>query len=291
MHHIFNDFTSYGILLLTLVLLASFFGCDAQNPVCSDNFCVVGEVFLRSDLDANQEFSEVDVNDSVIFATLIGTTPVETTPVEPTVDDSVSLSSVVADVAAGGTTYAGKIITITAEVEFDASIFDDNDAITLVTNDDDVWFFILSDETPARLANYEEGKSYTFNLFIQQITPPELLSPEYKIWSNIPLERVSADMSTIVADVIAGGRDYIDKIVDIQATIDHDTTTFTTSDTITLETNNDAVVFFVSNITEEVVILDEYEKGSTYQFSVFIEDIDLNSVTSAYNIRSHIVVE
>ena len=268
-------------------------GCDAQNPVCTDNFCVVGEVFQRSELDANQEFSEVDVDDSVILATLLGTTPVETTPVEtePTTDDAVSLATVVADVAAGGVRYSGKIITITAEVQADVSSFTDRDAITLITNNEKVWFFVHSSETPARLANYEVGKTYTFNLFVLQVIPPEVLSPQYKIWTNIPIERVSADIDTIVADVARGNRTYIDKVVEIQAKVRFDTTVFTPYDTISLQTNNDKVSFFISNTTETITILDQYKEGSIYEFTVFIRDIKLNSSRDGYNIFSHIVVE
>lgn len=294
MHYSFDTFTRYSIPLFCLAMFISLLGCEARNPVCSDNFCVVGEVFARSELQENQEFSEVDVDDSVIFATLLGTTtPVERIPVEtePTADDVVPLADIVADVASGGTRYSGKIITITAEVQADVSTFTDRDAITLITNNENVWFFVHSSETPARLANYEVGKTYTFNLFVLQVIPPEVLSPEYKIWTNIPIERVSAGMNAIVSDVIAGGKTYIDKVVEIQAKVRFDTTIFTPYDTITLETNNDKVSFFISNTTETITILDRYKEGSTYEFTVFIRDIRLNSSRDGYNIFSHIVVE
>ena len=286
MHYIFKNFTAYGTLLLIFVLFTTFFGCEAQNPVCSDNFCVVGEVFLRSDLEANQEFSEVDVDDSLILATLIGTTPVE-----PTVDDPPTLESLVADVAAGGVRYAGKIITITAEVQSGASSFTNNDAITLVTNNADVWFYVISRETPARLANYEQGKSYTFNLFIQEIEPPDEFFAQYAIWTHIPVERVTAEMNALVTDVIAGGKNYIDKIVEIQATVRDDSAFFAPHDTITLDTNNDTVRFFVSNSTADAVILDAYEKGSTYPFTLFIRDIAFSTTGDSHSIWAHIVVE
>ena len=99
-------------------------------------------------------------------------------------------------------------------------------------------------------------------------------------------------MNAIVTDVSAGGRDYIDKIVEIQATVRDDTTFYAPQDTITLETHNDAVAFFVSNLTPDVVRLDTYEKGSTYPFTLFIRDIDFSTtIGDPHSIWAHIVVE
>ena len=57
-------------------------GCSAENPICSTNFCAIGEVFPRSELEEGQAFSEVDIDDSVIFATLVGT-PIPDQPTTP----------------------------------------------------------------------------------------------------------------------------------------------------------------------------------------------------------------
>ena len=43
------------ILMLSVVLLA---GCETLNPICSDNFCVEGEIFPKSDLDEDQPYDE-----------------------------------------------------------------------------------------------------------------------------------------------------------------------------------------------------------------------------------------
>ena len=42
-----------------LALLILTIGCNAENPICTDNFCAIGEVFPRSELDT-ADFSEVD---------------------------------------------------------------------------------------------------------------------------------------------------------------------------------------------------------------------------------------
>ena len=61
-------------------------GCETQNPICTENFCVTGEVFPRSAFGA-REFSEVDIDDSRLLAALAGI-PEPTTPVDETVDNT-----------------------------------------------------------------------------------------------------------------------------------------------------------------------------------------------------------
>ena len=108
---------------------------EAQNPVCTDQLLLCRSIVSSALIfEAGQEFSEVDIDDSLIFATLIGTTPIPTpeTDVEPEIETEtgVTLADIVADVAAGNKTYAGKIITITASVATDVSAFNNRDAIT-----------------------------------------------------------------------------------------------------------------------------------------------------------------
>ena len=33
-----------------MVLIPMLLGCSSENPICSDNFCVTGEIFLRSEI-------------------------------------------------------------------------------------------------------------------------------------------------------------------------------------------------------------------------------------------------
>ena len=109
------------LFTFSLFVIAALFtlGCSTENPLCTDNFCVEGEIYAKSELAEGQAYGDLPINDAVIFATLAaGTTPVETTPVETAPADSVSLEAIVADVAAGGTTYVGETLTITAPVQF-----------------------------------------------------------------------------------------------------------------------------------------------------------------------------
>ena len=61
----------YMTLILFAITIVTFAGCEAQNPICTDNFCFVGEAFPRSELEAGQPFDEVDIDDSIIFTKII----------------------------------------------------------------------------------------------------------------------------------------------------------------------------------------------------------------------------
>ena len=267
-------FFTFSLFVIVVIFTL---GCSAENPVCSTNFCAVGEVFPRSALEDGQAFSEVDIDDSIIFATLTGTVP------KPT--STVTFADIVADVAAGSRTYVGKIVSVTASVDEDASVFNNNDAITLQTNNDDVWFFVLSRNAPEKLQGYKKGQSYTFKVFIANVDPPEPLSPEYDIWSYLPLGTVSTTMNAIVADVAAGGTTYLEKIVSIRATVDADTQVFFDEDddyeTISLVTNNEEVLFFLNNGRYPPSALAQYQEDNTYDFKLFIYSITDSIISAA----------
>lgn len=107
MHYYFNTFTRYIVPLLICLVIT---GCDAQNPICSDNFCVVGEVFPRSELDTNQEFSEANVDDSKILAALATTPQPATTQPE---SDPTNLAT--ADVG----DFDFQPVTVTGKLDWD----------------------------------------------------------------------------------------------------------------------------------------------------------------------------
>ena len=140
-------------------------GCNAENPVCTTNFCAIGEVFPRSELEDGQAFSEVDIDDSVIFATLIGGTPIEATPIQP---DTTTFANIVADAAAGGTRYVGQTVTITAPIGYVLET-----AVSLVTKNELVNFYVKSPDAPEKLDALTIGKTYQFTLEITSIAPPD----------------------------------------------------------------------------------------------------------------------
>ena len=172
--------------LLAIAIVFSF-GCSAENPICSTNFCAVGEVFPRSELDGNTAFSEVAVDDSVILAALAGVpTPVETTPIK----DTVSLSSILADVGAGDTTYLNQTVIVTGYVAYKN---DEGDAMVVHTNADvddatskGVVFWIRDFGNPQALNSYVLNNKYEFTVTILSITNPRVGIAWHSIWSEFP---------------------------------------------------------------------------------------------------------
>ena len=74
---------TFSLLIIAIVFTI---GCYTENPICSDNYCVSGEIFLRSELKEGEVFSEINVVESSLIAAIANTTvatPVETTPLTP----------------------------------------------------------------------------------------------------------------------------------------------------------------------------------------------------------------
>ena len=273
--------------LLAIALLFSL-GCSTENPICSDNFCVVGEVFPRSELDTD-DFSEVDVDDAVIFATLAaGTIPVETTPVETTPADSVSFDAIVADAAIGGTTYVEQTVTITAPIKFVLET-----AVSLVTKNQLVNFFVKSTDAPEKLDTLTEGKTYQFTLEITSIAPPDEEYDTYAVFSDITddptlvdVTPVEVTVATVVSNVADGGTKYVGQTVKVSATIGAGTAELEGAG-LALTTHNNDVIWVI--VHKEKTILDPYLKDQAYTFTLLIESVtppDTTQVDQYYAISS-----
>ena len=274
------------------VCCIAFAGCSTENPICSTNFCAVGEVFPRSDLSDDQLFSEVDVDDSVIFATLIGGTPVVTVPVEPdrqtTPADSATLAGIVNDVSAGGTRYSNKIVTITGTIK---SVFESGTR-TLITNNEDVTFYVGNRTDPSLLDRYEKGRAYTLTLYIAGISAPSENFDWYSVWGKFPQDDTihSVSMTQIANDVANERQTYLNKFVRFSATVEFDKLTYTTTDTISLLANREDVAFFVNNRYPPPNIMGNYKKGVSYTFTVFIHTINYSEKFDDYSVHSYIVL-
>ena len=165
------------IMLVMFIVLMFTIGCSTENPLCSDNYCVSGEIFLRSQLLEGEEFSEIDVAESQLLAAFANTTP--QTPVQTlpdAVDTDVSLMDIINDVANGGEKYLNQTVTITATVVFKS---DDGTGITLYKNANIVQaveeranLSVISLDDPIPLAKYSVGNTYTFTVLIRTILPP-----------------------------------------------------------------------------------------------------------------------
>ena len=275
-----NFLQSLSIVSSILTLLIFTIGCNAENPICTTNFCAIGEVFPRSELDT-ANFSEVDIDDSVIFATLVGVpTPVETIPPDPiqtapnTPVDSVALSDIVRNVANGGKKYIGETVTITAPVDFAFETF-----FTLYTNNDTVNFFVRSPDNPNKLTRFKEGLTYTLTVEITEISPPNETRDWYSIRSNIdrnaPIDNQSpmnVTVNQVVSNVASGGTRYLGKTIKVTATVK-----FSNADLagtgLALATNNTNVSWAVI-YTHDKTTLNAFRKKQSYTFTLFVHKID-----------------
>ena len=239
------------------------------------------------------------IDDSVIFATLVDIPqPVEVAPIEPDIQTtpahSVAFAAIVRNVANGGTRYSNKTVTFSAVVQFDASGFTNNEFITLETNNRKVVFYVQSVEDPAKVAHYQEGESYTFTVFVEQIAQPTLTFDSYAVLTTI-LENdsvLSVSLANLVSDAASGNKRYVNKVVRFTATVKSDKSIFTPGDTITLVTGNDNVSFFVGNRTKHLSVMDKYRSGMSYTFTVYIFEIKPSSVNAQrQNIWGRIVLE
>ena len=53
--------SSYSCLLLTVAIISALSGCEAENPICSENYCLTGEIFHRDAL-GKRKFKELPAN-------------------------------------------------------------------------------------------------------------------------------------------------------------------------------------------------------------------------------------
>ena len=279
-----NFLQSFPIVAPILTLLILTIGCNAENPICTTNFCAVGEVFPRSELDT-ANFSEVDIDDSVIFATLVDIPqPVEVAPIEPDIQtapaDSVALADIVADVARNGTNsvYKGQTVTITGAVDFTfKATATRNSGITLHTHNKQIVFFVNDDEGVDDLAHLANGSTYTFTLLISDVKPSSSNPEKTNIWSdakkrpskaNVDIETVT--MAQIVSNVARGGKQYLGKTIKVRATVSF--ALLKTSGLISLSTNNANVGFNILD-TQNPENLSRYNSNVAYNFTLYIYDI------------------
>ena len=268
--------------MLALVILT--IGCNAENPICTTNFCAIGEVFPRSELDT-ADFSEVDIDDSVIFATLVGA---EKTPIAvdvPTpVNNSVALADIVSDVESGSTKYLNQTVMITGTVRTPNSVFQSG-ALTLVTNTD-TSFFITDRSNPQNLDIYQRGQSYTFTVFIRRIDPPNGGFDNYAVFSDLKSAKSaknttpavipvadSPTLMSIINDVGTGSRKYLNKTVTVTGFVafksDDRTGIIIYKNANAVEATQEKAVFAITSPNNPAPLA-RYTVGNRYTFTVTI---------------------
>ena len=152
-----------ALSLLITVILIFCFGCNTENPLCTDNYCVEGEIYPRAWLDTSEDFETISVDDAAILNAIVGTTPAP-----PTLTATPTLSEVVAHVAAGGRDCIDETYTLTGVVEFNYQSTT-SQFITLDTGNDDISFFITDQDKSGSLADYARGETHTFTCTIKSV--------------------------------------------------------------------------------------------------------------------------
>ena len=269
------------------IVMMGIVACETQNPICTDNFCVTGEVFPRSEI-GDREFSEVDVDDSRLLATLAGI-PEPTTPVDKTVDNT--LAEIVNDTAAGGTTYNGRFVSVTGEVKKNFTLDPDSssEALTLQSGNDKITFFVISWGVPDNLKDYQIGETYDFPVFIAEQSPSlvpndagdlvESEDGEYNIWGHLALQGSDAEVvsaATLRGDARVDNQRYQGRVVRVT---DRVRSTLTSS------------IFFSNFYIEKNGHPDEdtMQVGQTYTIDVFIAQIGLSRFTNLPRVRAYLV--
>ena len=167
--------------LAMIVWVLAFTGCETQNPICTENYCITGEIFAKDDLAENQAFDALPgtVSEDDLLAIFRGDAPVVNTENEATLQDILS------DVRLGNKTYLNKVVTVTGIVAWR-----NTDGRSLVISEDGsvlvaIPFFITSFEDASLLNSYRVGGSYTFTVMITQIQPSKSDPTKTNIFAKI----------------------------------------------------------------------------------------------------------
>lgn len=178
--------------LFILYLFTTSLGCGTENPICSDNYCVTGEIFPKSELDPDTTYDEVRIDEATFLSMLANTQPPTPTETPAVVMDppqpGVTLKDIITNVGTGNKTYLNKTVTVTGFV-----VYRDKrgDALTLHTNTSFIdsakqpaVFWISSFGNPKALEAFSLKSRHTVTVTIYLIEPPKGTSTYYSIWSR-----------------------------------------------------------------------------------------------------------
>ena len=302
------NFSTVSVILI-LLPAALFFGCESENPVCTDNFCFLGEVFPREDLDTSRPYKLADVDDTAIFASLRERADIDVPLIldeirdadliqpEPPEPEEIKLKDIVEKVKRRQSHHiVGK--TIRFQTRADA-VFDESAVFRTSDKDEDVLIYAITPDFPQRLSVLNRGRFYNFIATIHKITPPST-SPDlnqhiyghWAIWVILEttpefvegsIEEVS--VRNLVRDVIFRRNKYVGNTIEITATVIEDSTELRSSQYIVLETDNRRIVWYLYNDSKRGELF-RYESGESYTFTMFIHSVYLDNETGEYTIFS-----
>lgn len=159
----------YTTLILFAITIVTLAGCEAQNPICNDTFCITGEVFFKSELPDGTQYDTVNIDTAKLLSAIGETPPISETskPSLPTGVSSVDIATIVSDVALGNTDYEHDWVYLEALVTEDLT--DGGRSLLLETHNDSVRFRVSSFVKKSQLSQWTKGNSYGFILFISGI--------------------------------------------------------------------------------------------------------------------------
>ena len=100
-----------------------------------------------------------------IFASLVGS------PTKADIDvQDVTLAAIVSDVATGGTQYLKSTVRMSAQVWLDTIKLGNNQGIVLLTDNDNVIFYVIDPDVSDNLTQYAANSTYEFVLFVGSIS-------------------------------------------------------------------------------------------------------------------------
>jgi hypothetical protein len=177
-------YITFLLYTAVMALITILLGCSTENPLCSDNYCVSGEIFLRSQLLEGEDFSEVNVAESNLIAAFANATPA--TPVETAPVVSSALSDIVTDVVAGNTTYLNQTVTVTGYVVLKGvggamAIHTGPSLAGAIAQGAVLW--IESFDAPEVLNQYALNTQYEFTITIILIREPKGDTTWRSIWA------------------------------------------------------------------------------------------------------------
>lgn len=163
------------LLVLIFSIVFSGLGCSTENPLCTDSYCVEGEIYPRSDLYSDEEVSDLAIESLLIAAVLNNSIPDP-----PAIGTPTTAADIVLYVELGGRDCIGNTYSLEGTVEFKLDT-----AVTLVTENDSIAFFVSARENPELLEAYNLGETYTFKLNIRSIKRSASFGNQTNIWSDL----------------------------------------------------------------------------------------------------------
>ena len=132
-------YLTFLFMLVLLIVIAVFLGCETVNPICSDTYCIEGEIYLKSELEEDATFD--DLPGTVSEGTLVNLLTVdvgeyEFEAVEITGKADWDFLSTDWQYRENGITYLKKI---TLEIETDQGSFGENRVLLVHLNNDTVY--------------------------------------------------------------------------------------------------------------------------------------------------------